>query len=71
MKKAEPSVINNQTVWKGLNAAFTGSNIGMYSNAISKIWNSGVFTSGSEDDKEEAANAIKWLVCENNFKIDE
>lgn len=70
MKKAEPSIINNQVIWKGLNAAFTGSNIGMYSNAISKIWNSGVFTNGSEEDKENAAKAVKWLVCENNHRID-
>lgn len=70
MKKASPSTLNSQTIYDGLNAAFTGSNIGLYSNHISKIWNHEVFINGSSEEKQEALNIIKLLCCENNFKID-
>lgn len=70
MKKASPIQLNNQTIYDGLNAAFVGGNIGIYSNNISKIWNSDVFINGSEDDKQEAVNLIKLLCMENNFVID-
>lgn len=63
MKKAEPVNLNGDTIYKGLNAAYTGGNIGAYSNAISKIWN-------SENITQEALDVIKWLVMENNFTID-
>jgi hypothetical protein len=53
-----------------LNAAFVGGNIGIYSNNISKIWNSEVFVNGSDEDKQEAVNLIKLLCMENNFVID-
>ena len=39
MRKAEPMELNNKNIYFGLNAAFTGGNIGIYSNNISKIWN--------------------------------
>lgn len=70
MKKASPSILNNQTIYDGLSAAFTGSNIGQYSNSISKIWNSEVFINGTEEEKQEALDIIKILCMENNFKID-
>ena len=70
MKKAEPVQLNNATIYNGLNAAFTGGNIGIYSNNISKIWNSDVFVSGSEDEKQEAIDIVKLLCMENNFVID-
>lgn len=70
MRKAEPYQLNSQTIYNGLNVAFTGSNIGMYSNNISKIWNSNVFISGTQEEKQKALNVIKLLCCENNFKID-
>lgn len=70
MKKAEPSILNNETIYNGLNAAFGGSNIGMYSNDISKIWNNEVFISGTEEERNQALDVIKLLCCENNFKID-
>lgn len=70
MKKASPIHLNNQTIYDGLNAAFVGGNIGIYSNNISKIWNSEVFISGSEQEKQEAIDLIKLLCMENNFVID-
>lgn len=71
MKKAEATQLTNQSIYDGLNAAFTGSNIGQYSNNISKIWNSEVFISGTEEEKIQAINVIKLLCMENNFCIDE
>lgn len=70
MKNAHDVILDNNTIWEGLNNAFTGGNIGVYSNDISKIWNSGVFTSGSEKKQSEALNVIKLLCMENNFVID-
>jgi len=70
MKKASPIQLNNQTIYNGLNAAFVGGNIGIYSNNISKIWNSDVFISGTEEEKQRAINLVKLLCMENNFVID-
>lgn len=70
MRKANPLTLTNQTIYDGLNAAFIGGNIGIYSNDISKIWNSDVFISGSKSEKEDAINIIKILCMENNFVID-
>ena len=70
MRKASPSILSSQTIYNGLSAAFTGSNIGQYSNSISKIWNNEVFVSGTKEAKQEALDIIKLLCMENNFKID-
>lgn len=70
MRKAEPTQLSSQTIYNGLSAAFTGSNIGIYSNNISKIWNNEVFISGTDEQKQEALTIIKLLCMENNFKID-
>ena len=70
MRKAEATQLNSQSIYNGLIAAFTGGNIGIYSNNISKIWNSEIFISGSEEERKEALNCIKLLCCENNFIID-
>lgn len=70
MKKASPIQLNNQTIYNGLNAAFVGGNIGIYSNNISKIWNSDVFINGTEEEKQKAINLVKLLCMENNFVID-
>lgn len=70
MRKAEPTELNNKTIYAGLNAAFTGGNIGMYSNSISKIWNNDVFVSGTDQEKQEAIDCVKRLCCQNNFVID-
>lgn len=70
MRKAEPTELNNKNIYNGLKAAFTGGNIGLYSNDISKIWNSNVFIDGTDEEKQEAINAVKLLCMENNFVID-
>lgn len=70
MKKAEAVYLDNKSVYDGLNAAFVGGNIGFYSNNITKIWNSEVFINGTEEEKQEATNVIKYLCMENNFVID-
>ena len=70
MKKAQPTQINNKTIYEGLNAAFIHGNIGVYSNNISKIWNSDVFINGTDDDRQEALNCVKLLCMENNYCID-
>ena len=70
MKKAKPVHLNNKSIYDGLNAAFVGGNIGIYSNNISKIWNSDTFVNGSEEDKRRAIELIKVLCMENNFIID-
>lgn len=70
MRKAEPMKLNQKNIYSGLTAAFTGGNIGVYSNHISKIWNSDVFISGTEAEKQHAVDCVKRLCCQNNFIID-
>lgn len=70
MKKAAPSSLTPENICLGLKAAFTGGNIGSYSNEIAKIWNDDVFLSGSKEARAEALTAVKLLCCENNFVID-
>lgn len=70
MRKAEPTELNNKNIYNGLNAAFVGGNIGIYSNNISKIWNNEVFITGTEEEQNEAIDCVKQLCCQNNFVID-
>lgn len=70
MRKAEPTALTNETIYAGLNKAFTSGNIGLYSNDISKIWNHDIFIEGSEEEKQEAIDVVKLLCMENNFCID-
>ena len=70
MRKAESAPLTNEAIYNGLNAAFSGGNIGVYSNNISKIWNSDVFVYGSEDEKRDAIDIVKLLCMENNYVID-
>lgn len=70
MKKALPSKLNSESLYKGLNSAFAGSNIGQYSNNITKIWNSNTFINGTEEEKQKAVDLVKILCMENNFCID-
>lgn len=70
MGKAQPTELNNKNIYAGLSAAFTGGNIGIYSNNISKIWNDDVFVNGSDEEKQEAIDCVKRLCCQNNFVID-
>ena len=70
MRKAQPTELNPENIYAGLNAAFVGGNIGVYSNDISKIWNHDVFVNGSEEEKQRAITCVKQLCCQNNFVID-
>jgi len=70
MRKASPVQLTNENIYNGLIAAFTGGNIGVISNDISKIWNSDAICNGNEEDKKEAIDCIKCLCCQNNFVID-
>ena len=70
MAKAKPTQLNNKSIYDGLNAAFTGGNIGIYSNSISKIWNNDVFIHGTLAEQKHAIDCIKRLCCQNNFVID-
>lgn len=70
MRKAEPVHLDNAAIYGGLHAAFVGGNIGIYSNNISKIWNSEVFVSGDDEEKRSAIDVIRLLCMENNFVID-
>ena len=63
MGKAEPSDLNSDAMFEGLRNAYIGGNIGVISNDISKIWNSG-------DISEQALNSIKILTSYNNWVID-
>ena len=63
MGKAEPSNLNSDAMFEGLRNAYIGGNIGVISNDISKIWNSG-------DISEQALNSIKILTSYNNWVID-
>lgn len=63
-------MLTKETIYDGLSHAFTGSNIGMYSNDISKIYNSDIMINGTIEEKQKAINLIKLLCMENNFKID-
>lgn len=60
MAKAGAVQVTGEEIFKGLRAAWTGGNIGVISNDITKIWNS--------DDVD--IDAIKILCMENNFCID-
>jgi len=68
MAKAGVSKINNDSVYEGLRLAYTGGNIGIISNDITKIWNSD--SVNIYDKKEEMLKVIKLLCMENNFVID-
>ena len=70
MQKAKPEILNNKSIYNGLNKAFVGGNIGFYSNNISKIWNSSIFVNGTDKEKKHAIDCVKRLCCQNNFVID-
>lgn len=63
MKKAPSEILTSTSLYEGLDKSYRGGKIGLYSNNISKIWNSGEIT-------EEKLKVIKWLCMENNFCID-
>ena len=69
MKKAGAAIITNESIFDGLISAFKHSNIGIYSNSISKIKNAPEFYENGESH-EEALVMIKYLCMLNNFCID-
>lgn len=60
MRKAGAVFIDRRSIFNGLKMAYTGGNIGMYSNDITKIWN----------HSNVSLDVIKLLCMENNFQID-
>ena len=79
MKKAEAQHLNNDSLYNGLVSAFTGGNIGIISNNISKMWNKmkRINRKMTADECQEAylynietIKAIKLMCMENNFVID-
>ena len=62
MMKANAELLLPQSLYHGLELAFTGGKIGTISNDITKIWNSGDIT-------DEGKNVMKWLCMEVNFTI--
>lgn len=63
LKKASNLELTTDSLYSGMVRAFVTGNIGIYSNHITKIWNSSMVD-------EQRLNIIKWLVFENNACID-
>lgn len=63
LKKAKGEFVNADNLYNGMIRAYTGGNIGIWSNQITKIWNSGTITKNELD-------VVKWLCFENNAVID-
>ena len=70
MKKALPAQINNEQIYQSLILAFTSAPIGLFSNNISKIWNSDIIVNGTYDKQRHAIDCIKRLCCQSNYCID-
>ena len=70
MRKADAQILNNEVLFNGMKTAWTGGNIGLYSNDISKIYNSDKMVYGTKEDRMECLKVIKLLCMENNFVID-
>lgn len=60
MKKAVVEQMTPESLYKGLSMAYTNTTIGLYSNSITKVWNS----------EEPNLDVIKLLCLESNFSID-
>ena len=69
MKKGDATLITADSLYQGMKAAFSYGKIGIYSNAITKIWNTPIDENNWELPPEAMAS-IKWLCCESNFSID-
>lgn len=69
MKKGDASLITPDSLYQGMRAAFSYGKIGIYSNAITKIWNTPI-ENGNWELSPEAMAAVRWLCCESNFSID-
>ena len=64
MKKAKPSIINNDVFYESMVLAYTSGNIGPPSNLITVVHNN------NQEDRDEALKVVKWLTMEVNFTID-
>lgn len=70
MSKAPAQLIDRNAIYEGLISAYKSGNIGLYSNNISKIYNSSDMVSGNKEKRKKALHTIKLLCMENNFVID-
>ena len=68
MRKAPKELLTAESKYKGLSVAFTGGNIGICSNNISKIKNSEEIR--NPETKQEALDCLKYLSLINNSVID-
>lgn len=68
MRKAAKEPITNDSRYRGLTNAFTGGNIGIVSNNISKIKNSREIRTA--ETRQEALDCLKYLCMVNNEVID-
>lgn len=60
MAKAGNQLLSKEAFYNGMIASYSGSNIGVISNEITKVWNS----------EDVNLKVIKYLCCINNFAID-
>lgn len=63
MDKADPVEINPDNIYIALKIAFKSSNIGKYSNMLTKIWN-------KDDISMDDLNTAKLIAALNNYAID-
>lgn len=68
MRKAGKELITSENRYKGLSVAFTGGNIGVISNNISKIKNSAEIR--NSETRQEAMDCLRWECMVNNEIID-
>lgn len=68
MRKAGKEILDSRNRYNGLSVAFTGGNIGVVSNNISKIKNSSEIR--NPETKQEAMDCLKYLCMVNNEVID-
>lgn len=68
MRKAAKEPITSESRYRGLSVAFTGGNIGVVSNNISKIKNSSEIR--TSETRQEAMDCLKRLCMVNNEVID-
>ncbi len=64
LRKAKPSIINNEVLYNGMIKAYTSGNIGPISNNLSKIFNSG------KEITQKELDCAKRLTYWNNAVID-
>lgn len=63
LRKAKGELLTSENLYDGIIHAYVGGNIGLVSNSITKVWNSGSIG-------DEQINVVKWLCLYNNAVID-